>query len=155
MFFVNVHLSIILWSSIERRSVAIGAKNSFKAHLRAKKIKGTTVLVALTFGFIIPFSFFVGNMAYMQIFKPQRHFRNAYLFRYGSAILIFLSPLINFTIFFVQVNDFRKFLKKCFSIKPRNSKIRKPSVVSQHWKNLTVFIDGQRFSLFSVSSISS
>ena len=130
VFFVNIHLSIILWSSLKRRSVALGAKNSLQAHLRAKKIRGTTLLVALTFGFIIPFSFFVGNMAYTQIVKPQRHFRNAYLFRYGSAILIFLSPLINFTIFFIQVNKFRKFLKKVFSRKPRNFEIGRPSVVS-------------------------
>ncbi|XP_067021428.1 putative neuropeptide Y receptor type 6 [Acropora muricata] len=130
VFFVNIHLSIILWRSIKRRSVAIGSKNSFQAHLRAKKIRGTTLLVALTFGFIIPFSLFVGNMAYTQIFKPQRHFRNAYLFRYGSAILIFLSPLINFTIFFIQVNKFRKFLKNVFSRKPRNFEIGRPSVVS-------------------------
>lgn len=128
VFFVNIHLSIILW--IKRRSVALGAKNSLHAHLRAKKIRGTTLLVALTFGFIIPFSLFVGNMAYTQIVKPQRHFRNAYLFRYGSAILIFLSPLINFTIFFIQVNKFRKFLKKVFSRKPRNFEIGRPSVVS-------------------------
>ena len=112
VFFVNVHLSITLWNSIGRRSVAIGVTNSLQAHLRAKKIKGTTLLVALTFGSLIPFSFFVGNIAYTQIAKPQRNFSTSYMFRYGSAILVFLSPMINFTIFFSQMNDFRQFLKK-------------------------------------------
>lgn len=106
-----------MWNAIKRQSVAIAVKNSFKAQLRAKRIKGTTLLVALTFGFIIPFSSFVGNMAYTQIVKPRRDFRTSYMFRYGSGILVFLSPVINFAIFFSQMNDFRQFLKKILQIK--------------------------------------
>lgn len=117
VFFVNIHLSITMWNAIKRQSVAIAVKNSFKAQLRAKRIKGTTLLVALTFGFIIPFSSFVGNMAYTQIVKPRRDFRTSYMFRYGSGILVFLSPVINFAIFFSQMNDFRQFLKKILQIK--------------------------------------
>ncbi|XP_067021429.1 putative neuropeptide Y receptor type 6 [Acropora muricata] len=116
VFFVNIHLSITLWNSIKRQSVAIAVKNSFKAQLRAKRIKGTTLLVALTFGFITPFSFFLGNMVYTQIAKPRRDFSTSYMFRYGSGIFVFLSPVINFTIFFSQMNDFRQFLKKTLKI---------------------------------------
>lgn len=116
VFFVNIHLSITLWNSIKRQSVAIAVKNSFKAQLRAKRIKGTTLLVALTFGFITPFSFFLGNMVYTQFVKPRRDFRTSYMFRYGSGILVFLSPVINFAIFFSQMNDFRQFLKKTLKI---------------------------------------
>ena len=116
VFFVNIHLSITLWNSIKRQSVAIAVKNSFKAQLRAKRIKGTTLLVALTFGFITPFSFFLGNMVYTQFVKPRRDFRTSYMFRYGSGLLVFLSPVINFTIFFSQMNDFRQFLKKTLKI---------------------------------------
>ncbi|XP_074624471.1 neuropeptide Y receptor type 6-like [Acropora palmata] len=116
VFFVNIHLSITLWNSIKRQSVAIAVKNSFKAQLRAKRIKGTTLLVALTFGFITPFSFFLGNMVYTQIVKPRRDFSTSYMFRYGSGIFVFLSPVINFTIFFSQMNDFRQFLKKTLKI---------------------------------------
>ncbi|KAK2562006.1 Vasopressin V1a receptor [Acropora cervicornis] len=116
VFFVNINLSITLWNSIKRQSVAIAVKNSFKAQLRAKRIKGTTLLVALTFGFITPFSFFLGNMVYTQIVKPRRDFSTSYMFRYGSGIFVFLSPVINFTIFFSQMNDFRQFLKKTLKI---------------------------------------
>lgn len=128
VLFVNIHLARTVWS-VGKNSVTIAVKDSFQAHLRAKKIKGTSLLIALTFGFITPFFFFVGNKLYTQIAKPQRDFRTAYLFRYGSAIIVFLAPVINFTIFITQMNDFREFLTEKVWRKKEKCETRRPNVV--------------------------
>jgi len=97
-------------------------------YLRAKKIKGTTLLVALTFAFVIPFLLFIVNMGYTQKAKPQREFSTDYIMRYGTGGVSYLCGLINFLIYFALMNDFREFLKK--RLLSRNSEIRQPDVVT-------------------------
>lgn len=55
---INICLLRTVWAR-ERRRIRNGATNRFKANLRNKRIRGTTLLVALTFGFVIPFFFFI------------------------------------------------------------------------------------------------
>ena len=113
--YINICLMKTVWSR-GRRQIANGTiNNTFKTHLRAKKIRGTTLLVALTFAFIIPYLFFICNIAYTQIAKPQRDFPANYIIRYaGGGIAGYFSGLANFIIYFAQVKEFREFLKKRF-----------------------------------------
>ena len=106
--YVNLCLMKTVWDS-GRRQVATVTKKDFQAELRLKKIRGTTLLVALTFSFIIPFFFFLGNIAYTQIAKPQRDFATDYAWRYGTGCVVYLSALLNFAIYFVQVRSFGLF----------------------------------------------
>ena len=106
--YVNLCLMKTVWDS-GRRQVATVTKRDFQAELRLKKIRGTTLLVALTFSFIIPFFFFLGNIAYTQIAKPQRDFATDYAWRYGTGCVGYLSAIMNFAIYFVQVRSFRLF----------------------------------------------
>ena len=106
--YVNLCLMKTVWDS-GRRQVAMVTKKDFQAELRLKKIRGTTLLVALTFSFIIPFFFFLGNVAYTQIAKPQRDFATDYAWRYGTGCVGYLSAIMNFAIYFVQVGSFRLF----------------------------------------------
>ena len=111
--YVNICLIKTVWDSGRRKVVNV-AKNAFQAQLRAKKIRGITLIILLTFAFVVPFSFFLGNIAYMQIARPQLDFSTAYMARYGTGVVVFLSPLMNFVIYVVQMKDFREFLKKGF-----------------------------------------
>lgn len=115
-----------MWGS-GRRHVTNVVKNSFQNYLLAKKVRGTTLLIALTFAFIVPFFFFLGNMAYTQIAKPQRDFSTAYMVRYGTGVIVYLSPVFNFMIYFVQRKDFRDFLWKV--LRKQNSKTQLHKVV--------------------------
>ena len=103
--YVNLCLMKTVWDS-GRQQVATVTKKDFQAELRLKKIRGTTLLVALTFSFIIPFFFFLGNVAYTQIAKPQRDFATDYAWRYGTGCVGYLSAIMNFAIYFVQVRSF-------------------------------------------------
>ena len=133
--FVNISLMKTIWGS-GRRQIANAANYNFQAQLRAKKIRGTTLLIALTFSFVIPFFFFLGNLAYTQIFKPRRVFSLAYMMRYGSGCIVWLSPLMNFIIYFAQMKDFRVFLKKLLC--KRNNKNHQPRIVARKRANCFV-----------------
>ena len=118
IIYVNVSLIRTVWVK-RKRQISCNMNNAFKAHLRATRIKGISLLVALTFAFIFPFSLFVVNIAYTQIAKPQRDFSTDYMIRYGSGSIGYLNPVLNVIIYFAQMKDFREFLKKRFS---RNTK---------------------------------
>ncbi|CAH3178402.1 unnamed protein product, partial [Porites lobata] len=110
IIYVNVSLIRTVWVK-RKRQLSCNMNNAFKAHLRATRIKGISLLIALTFAFIFPFSLFVLNAAYTQIAKPQRDFSTDYMIRYGTGSIAFLNPLLNFIIYFAQMKDFREFLR--------------------------------------------
>lgn len=112
--YVNISLLKTFWVRGTRK-LRNGVSSTFKGRLKATRIKGTILLVALTFAFIVPCFFFVGNVAYTQIAKPQRTFATDYIFRYGGGgIPAFASSVINFIIYFAQMKDFRAYLKTIF-----------------------------------------
>ena len=118
IIYVNVSLIRTVWIK-RKRQISCNMNNAFKAHLRATRIKGISLLIALTFAFIFPFSLFVVNIAYTQIAKPQRDFSTDYMIRYGSGSIGYLNPVLNVITYFAQMKDFREFLKKRFSRKTK------------------------------------
>lgn len=113
--YVNIRLLKIVWQRGSREVGAAG-NNVFRARLIAMRIRGTSLLIALTFAFILPYLFYIGNIAYTQIAKPHRTFATEYVFRYASGgIGAYFSSAVNFLIYFAQMKEFRKFVKKRFN----------------------------------------
>ena len=109
--YVNISLMKTLFDR-GRRRISNGVSNAYKAKLTAMRIRGTSLLIALTFVFIIPYFCFIGNVAYTQIAKPQRTFPTDFIIRYGGGgIAAYFSGAINFVIYFATMKDFRVFLK--------------------------------------------
>ena len=122
--YINICLMKTMWTR-GRRRIANSVSDAFKAHLRAKAIKGTALLVALMFAFIVPYFFYIANIVYTQTAKPQRDFSTDYIIRYGTGgIAAYLSGLINFIIYFAQMKKFRLFMKK--RLCRRNTEINQP-----------------------------
>ena len=111
--FVNVCLIRTVWVR-GRRMIGNGSKNAFKAKMIATKMKGITLLILITFVFIITYFFYLGNIAYTQIAKPKRDFATEFMIRYGTGGIACLSSVMNVIIYFVQMSDFREFLKNLF-----------------------------------------
>ena len=112
--YVNISLLKTFWARGTRK-IRNGVSNACKSRLKATRIKGTILLVALTFAFIVPCLFFVGNVAYTQIAKPKRTFVTDFIFRYGGGgIPAYASSVLNFIIYFAQMKDFRAYLKTVF-----------------------------------------
>jgi len=111
-----------------RRQIGKGVGNAFKAHLRAKRIRGITLLVALTFAFLLPYFCFVANRMYTELARPQRDFATDHLIRFSGAGIAYLTSLFNFIVYFAQMKEFRVFLKKLICRK--NNGINQPVVVN-------------------------
>ena len=109
--YVNICLIKTIWTR-QRRRFADGVSDAFKTQLRAKSIKGTTLLLVLTFVFFIPHLFYLADITYTQIARPQRQFSTEYIIRYATGgVAAYFSILINFIIFYFQMEDFQVFLK--------------------------------------------
>ena len=113
IFLIVVNISLIrtVWVKV-KMTISIQVKNPIKAKLRAAKIRGTFLLIAITFAFVIPYFAYLGYVTYNMITKPEIDFRTDYIIRYASGVLAFSNSAINFAIYVVQMKDFRVFLKK-------------------------------------------
>lgn len=113
IFLIVVNISLIrtVWVKV-RMTVSIQADNTIKERLRVAKIRGTFLLIAVTFAFIIPYFSYLGYVTYNMIAKPDIDFRTDFIIRYASGVLAFSNSAINFAIYVVQMKDFRAFLRK-------------------------------------------
>lgn len=108
---VNVSLIRTVWVKV-KMTISNQVNNPIKAKLRAAKIRGTFLLIAITFAFVIPYFAYLGYVTYNMIAKPEIDFQTDYIIRFASGVLAFSNSAINFAIYVVQMKDFRVFLKK-------------------------------------------
>ena len=125
--YTNVCLLKTVWNR-GRRGIGNVTDNAFKAHLRARRTKGTALLVAFTFAFILPYFGFIAYRMCIKIAKPQRDFSDDYLVNYSAAGIAYCIGALNFIIYSAQMKEFRVFLKKHFC--RRNNKINPSEVVN-------------------------
>ena len=112
--YVNACLLKTLWIRTGRQ-IRHAKTSAFKAKLTVTRIRATYLLISLTFAFICPYFVYIGNTAYTQIMKPQRSFSTDYIVRYvGGSIGAYFSSALNFIIYFVQIKDFRAYLRSNF-----------------------------------------
>lgn len=83
--------------------VFIQVDNSKQAKLRAAKIRGTVLLITMTFAFIIPYFGYMGYAAYNMIAKPDIDFQTDYVIRFSSGVIAFSNSAVNFVIYVVQM----------------------------------------------------
>ena len=111
--YINILVAKTLWSRQKIR-IDIQRNNAIRANLIAAKLRGTYLLIAMTFAFIVPYSALVYYAAYVMLAKPSLDFKTDFITRYLSAGLLYSNGAINFLIYVVQMKDFRAFLKKLF-----------------------------------------
>ena len=111
--YINICLIKTVWVR-GSRSVGNGPpNNAFKAKMRTVRIKGVSLLIAITFTFIISYLFFLGYLiAYTLLSQPNRDFSTDYIIRYASGSIAYLNCVTDVIICFVQMKDFREFLRK-------------------------------------------
>lgn len=86
--------------------------------MRAAKIRGTYLLIAITLAFIIPYSASLYCATYVMLAKLSIDFDSDYKTRCLTIVLFFSNSALNFIKYVVQMGDFRLFKKKkCFAIK--------------------------------------
>ena len=110
---INISIAITIWTR-QRRTVNVFNDNAIKVKLRVAKMRGTYLLIAITFAFIIPYSASLYYAVYVILTEPNIDFRTDYITRYASAVLIYSNGITNFIIYMIQMKDFRAFVKKWF-----------------------------------------
>ena len=108
---INVSLSRRLWVFINVRSEILRPRNN----LTKDKMRGTLLLIVITFAFIIPYFSYLAYVTYNMTAKPRlMDFQTDYVIRYGSGLLGFSNSEINFALYVAQMEDFRNFLRNLF-----------------------------------------
>ena len=110
VIYMNICLTKTTWAQ-EKRKIGIAVRNASKAKVTATRIKGTSLLIAVTYAFTIPYLVFVTNVAYTQIRKPQPGFATDFITRYAAGATAYCSSVINFMLYYAQMTDFRDFVK--------------------------------------------
>ena len=111
--YLNISVAKTLWTG-KRKRIDIQRNNAIRANLIATKLRGTYLLIAMTFAFIIPYSAILYYSTYVMLAKPSLDFKTDFITRYLSVGLVYSNGAINFIIYVVQMKDFRTFLKKLF-----------------------------------------
>jgi len=111
--YLSISVAKTLWTK-QRKRIDIQRNNAIRASLIATKLRGTYLLIAMTFAFIIPYSALLYYATYVMLAKPSLDFKIDFTTRYLSAGLLYSNGVINFIIYVVQMKDFRAFLKKLF-----------------------------------------
>ena len=111
VIYINICLIRTVWAR-KKRKVHNGVSNASKTKLPATRIKGTLLLIIVTFACTIPYLFFVTNAWLTEMAKPQRAFATDFITPYAAGAIAYCRSLINFIFYFVQMKDFRKFIKR-------------------------------------------
>ena len=114
---IIIIISICLISTLTSRmkgTIDVQRDNAIRATLRAAKRRGTIISITIMLAFVIPYFFYFGQVIYNMVTKADISYEKDFVIRYGSAGLALSNSAINVIIYFVQMKDFRAFLKEQF-----------------------------------------
>ena len=97
-----------------RRNMNVLQDNAIRATLRATKRRATIIIVAIMFAFVIPYITYFGQVFFNMATQRDIDLQTDYIIRYGSCIIAYSNSATNVIIYFVQMEDFRAYLKKQF-----------------------------------------
>ena len=98
-----------------KKTVNVQRDNGIRMKFRAATIRGTCIIIALTFAFIIPYLFYFAQVIYHNATKATIDFETDYIIRAVSSLIVFSNPAVNFLLYLVQMKDFRAYLSKRFN----------------------------------------
>ena len=64
--------------------------------------------------FVFPYLLYFSQVIYNMVTKADINYDTDFVIRYASAVLVFSNSAVNVIIYFVQMKDFRAFLKEQF-----------------------------------------
>ena len=118
LIIVNVSLIRKVWLKV-KMTISVQVDNPMQAKLKAAQIRGTLLLIAITFAFIIPYFVYIVYLTYNIIATPEIDFQTDCIIRFTGAVLAFSNSAVNFVIYVVQMRGFRTFLRKLICRTPQ------------------------------------
>ena len=111
----NVSLIITLWTRLRKRKVDVQRDNTLNMIYRAAIIRGTSIIVTLTFAFVLPYFFYFAHVIYNMATQKTFYYESDFMIRVAGALLAYSNSAINVIIYMVQMKGFRTFVKKIFA----------------------------------------
>ena len=108
---INISLAKTLWTRL-RVKVDVQQNNAIRMMYRAAAIRGTLVLITLTFAFVLPYLYHYAFVLYNVITQKVLDFQTDYVIRASGTLVGYSNPAINVIIYMVQMKDFRAFVNK-------------------------------------------
>ena len=110
---INISLIITVWKLTKmKKGIDVQRDNGIRMKFRAATIRSTCIIIALTFAFIIPYLVYFAQVIYNHVTKATIVFSTDFIIRAGSALVAMANATVNFVLYFVQMKDFRAYLKK-------------------------------------------
>lgn len=110
---VNILLIVTVWKRT-RRTINVTMDNGVRAMARAARIRCIYVVVALTFAFVTPYFCYFAYVVYNMVAQPKMSYESDQDIRIVNVTIALSNSAINVIIYFVQMKDFRTFLKEEF-----------------------------------------
>lgn len=110
---INISLIMTLWRRT-KRTVDVQKDNGVKSLVRVARTRAIYIVIALTFAFVIPYFGYFVYVIYNMIAQPDISFETDQVIRTANTIIVYSNSAINPIIYFVQMKDFRAFLKEKF-----------------------------------------
>ena len=111
--YINICLMKTVWVRGNRKVGNGPLNNAFKAKMRAVRIRGISLLITITLTFIISYFVFLGyQVANTLLAQSSRDFSTDFIIRHASGSIAYLNSVTDVIIYFVQMKDFREFLRK-------------------------------------------
>lgn len=110
---INISLIMTLWRRT-KRTVDVQKDNGVKAMARAARTRAIYIVIVLTFAFVTPYFGYFVYVFYNMVAQPDVSFETNQVIRTANTIIVYSNSAINPIIYFVQMKDFRAFLKEKF-----------------------------------------
>ena len=98
-----------------KKTLDVQKDNGVKAMARAARTRAIYIIIALTFAFVTPYFSYCVYVAYNMIAQPDISFETDQVIRTVNIIIAYFNSAVNPIIYFVQMKDFRSFLKEKFT----------------------------------------
>ena len=111
---INISLIITVRKRM-MRNVDVQRDNSIRMMARVATIRSTYIIIALNLAFIFPYFLYIVQTVFNNVTKTTIDFETDIVILAVSFLIAISNPAITSVLYFVQMKDFRAFLKRLFA----------------------------------------
>jgi len=111
LIIINISLIKTLWRRT-KRTVDIQKDNAIKLVAKTARYRAVYIVIVLSFAFVTPYFGYFVYVIYNMVAQPDISFETDQIIRTANTIIVYTNSAFNPIIYFVQMKDFRAFLKE-------------------------------------------
>ena len=112
---INISLIVTVWKRMKKKKFDVQRDDGIRMMARAATMRSTYIIIALNLAFIFPYFLYIVQIVFNNVTKTTIDFETDIVIRAVSFLIAISNPAINSVLYFVQIKDFRAFLKRLFA----------------------------------------